>query len=54
MPEKMPIHLDLCGNNCTIFGGGDEPRDVLTGVRDQLRDSAAELLEKARRNTEAE
>lgn len=22
MAGKMPIHLDLAGNNCTIFGGG--------------------------------
>ena len=22
MAGRMPIHLDLAGNNCTIFGGG--------------------------------
>ncbi len=34
--------------------GGDEPREVLTGVRDQLLDSATELLEKARKNIKTE
>ena len=24
MPIGFPLHIDLTGNNCTVFGGGDE------------------------------
>ncbi len=33
MAGKMPIHLDLAGNNCTVFGGG---RNTVRRVKEFL------------------